>query len=126
PLSGEFAAACDDAFVTYARWLEPMQAFYRELFPKDQNDSDFVYRMSIRAKACDTLRGLLPAATRTNVGIYATGQTYEQLLLRMRAHPLEEVRAYGDALLEELRKVIPAFLVRVDRPDRGGAGSAYL
>src|SRR5947208_3178664 len=126
PLGTEFAEACDEAFETYARWLEPMQTYYRELVPKQPDDSDFVYRMSIRAKACDTLRGLLPAATRTNVGIFATGQAYEQLLLRMRAHPLDEVRAYGDAMLEELRKVIPAFLVRVDRPDRGGAWSAYL
>jgi thymidylate synthase ThyX len=126
PLASEFVAACDDAFETYARWLEPMQASYRELFPQDPEDPDFVYRMSIRAKACDTLRGLLPVATRTHVGIYATGQAFEQLLLRMRAHPLEEVRAYGEVMLEELRKVIPAFLVRVDRPDRGDAWSAYL
>src|SRR5207248_8913355 len=125
-LGGEFVAACDEAFETYARWLEPMQAFYRELFPKEPEDSDFVHRMSIRAKACDTLRGLLPAATRTNVGIYATGQAYEQLLLRMRASPLSEVRAYGDLMLPELRKVIPAFLTRVDREDRGGAWSSYL
>jgi thymidylate synthase ThyX len=125
-LGDRFTEACERAFTTYAHWLEPMQAFYRGLFPKDPEDSDFVYRMSIRAKACDTLRGLLPAATRTNVGIYATGQAYEQLLLRMRAHPLREVRAYGDAMLTELRKVIPAFLVRVDREDRGGAWSRYL
>jgi thymidylate synthase ThyX len=125
-LGDRYAAFCDDSFETYARWLGPMQDFYRELFPQDPGDSDFVYRMSIRAKACDTLRGLLPAATRTNVGIYATGQAYEQLLLRMRAHPLEEVRAYGEVMLGELRKVIPAFLTRVDREDRGGAWSAYL
>jgi thymidylate synthase ThyX len=121
-----FTAFCDHSFETYARWLEPLQDFYRRAFPKDSADSDFVYRMSIRAKACDTLRGLLPAATRSNVGIYATGQAYEQLLLRMRAHPLGEVRAYGDLMLAELRKVIPAFLTRVDRPDRGGAWSEYL
>ena len=82
--------------------------------------------MTIRAKALDTLRGLLPAATISNVGIYATGQAYEQLLLRMRAAPLAEVRAYADLMLVELRKVIPAFLRRVDLPDRGGAWSAYL
>jgi thymidylate synthase ThyX len=48
------------------------------------------------------------------------------LLLRMRAHPLTEVRATADRMLEELRKVIPAFLTRVDQPDRGGTWSAYL
>jgi thymidylate synthase ThyX len=44
----------------------------------------------------------------------------------MQAHPLEEVRACGREMLEELRKIIPAFLTRVDQPDRGGAGSRYL
>ena len=67
-----------------------------------------------------------PAAARTHMGMYATAQSYESLLLRMRAHPLHEVRAYGDAMLAELRKVIPAFLTRVDREDRGGAWSRYL
>jgi len=69
---------------------------------------------------------MLPAATQSNVGLYGTGQAYESLLLRMRIHPLVEVREYADQMLVELRKVIPAFLVRVDRPDRGGAWSGYL
>jgi thymidylate synthase ThyX len=125
-LAARYSETLDRAFETYSRWLEPMQAFYRDLFPQEPGDSDFVYRSTIRAKACDTLRGLLPASTRSNVGIYATGQSYEQLLLRMRANPLAEVRAYGDLMLEELRKVIPAFLRRVDQPDRGGAWSEYL
>src|SRR5262245_17820018 len=44
----------------------------------------------------------------------------------MRAHPLAEVRSYADLMLVELRKVMPAFLRRVDMPERGGAWSAYL
>ena len=70
--------------------------------------------------------GILPAATLSNVGIYGTGQAYEALLLRMRAHPLPEAPQYAAMMLEELRKVIPSFLTRVDRPDRGVAWSAYL
>ena len=54
------------------------------------------------------------------------GQAYEALLLRMRAHPLPEARAYADMMLDELRKVIPSFLQRVDLPDRGGVWSEYL
>jgi thymidylate synthase ThyX len=126
PFADQYGHVLDRAFETYAANLEPMQAAVRERFPKDPADSDFVYRMTIRAKACDTLRGLLPAATSSNVGIYATGQSYEQLLLRMRAHPLEEVRDYAALMLTELRKVIPSFLRRVDLPDRGGVWSAYL
>jgi thymidylate synthase ThyX len=125
-LGARYTEALDHAFEIYAKWLGPLQDFYRQTFPKDPADTDFVYRMTIRAKACDTLRGLLPAATRTNVGIFATAQAYEQLLLRMRANPLAEVRRYADLMLVELRKVIPAFLTRVDLPDRGGRWSEYL
>ncbi|MFL5767389.1 MAG: FAD-dependent thymidylate synthase [Actinomycetota bacterium] len=116
----------DASFETYSRLLEPMQEFYRDRFPKQVEDTDGVYRSTIRAKACDTLRGLLPAATRSNVGIYASGQSYEQMLIRMRANPLSEVREYSDLMLTELRRVIPAFLTRVDVPDRGVAWTEYL
>jgi len=125
-LGREFEATLDLMFETYARWLEPMQAHFRERHPRQPSDSDLVYRNSIRAKALDTLRGLLPAATRSNVGLYGTGQAYEALLLRLRASALAEARACADLMLIELRKVIPAFLRRVDAPDRGGAWSAYL
>jgi thymidylate synthase ThyX len=125
-LHRRYERALDLAFETYARWLGPMQDLYREMFPKDPADSDFVHRMTIRAKACDTLRGLLPAATRSNVGIFATAQAYEQMLLRMRASGLAEVRAFADLILIELRKVIPAFLTRVDLPDRGGRWTEYV
>jgi thymidylate synthase ThyX len=125
-LARRYRATLDRAFERYARWLGPLQDFFRDLFPQSPDDSDFVYRMTIRAKACDTLRGLLPAATRSNVGIFATAQAYEQLLLRMRADPLAEVREYADLILTELRTVIPAFLTRVDLADRGGTWSDYI
>jgi thymidylate synthase ThyX len=125
-LAREFHQSADGAFETYASWLGPLQELLATVVTRGPDDSDFVHRMTIRAKACDALRGLLPAATRTNVGIFATAQAYEQLLLRMGAHPLAEVRAYRDLMLTELRKVIPAFLTRVDRPDRGGRWTAYL
>ena len=88
--------------------------------PSDPDDSDFVYRQATRAKALDAVRGMLPAASLSNVGIYGTGQAFEALLLRMRAHPLPEARDYADLMLHELRKVIPSFLRRVDlaRPRR--------
>jgi thymidylate synthase ThyX len=125
-LRDRYVATLDRAFETYRHWLPRMYDFFAARFPRSAGDSEAVYRSTIRAKALDTLRGLLPAATISNVGIYGTGQAYEQLLLRMRAHPLEEVRAYADLMLIELRKVIPAFLRRVDVPERGGVWSRYL
>src|SRR5213593_4344444 len=125
-LRQRYVAALDRAFDTYREWLPRMRVFYETKYPRAAAESDTVYRMTIRAKALDTLRGMLPAATISHVGIYGTGQAYEQLLLRMRAHPLAEVRAYAELMLAELRRVIPAFLKRVDLPERGGAWSRYL
>ena len=74
-----------------------MEAHFRAKYPKAPEDSDGVYRSVIRAKALDTLRGLLPAATQSNVGLFGTGQAFEALLLRMCAHPLDEVRGCAAA-----------------------------
>src|SRR5882724_7491911 len=125
-LRQRYGAVLDRAFDTYRAWLPRMRAFYETKYPRAAAEADTVYRMTIRAKALDTLRGMLPAATISHVGIYGTGQAYEQLLLRMRAHPLAEARAYAELMLAELRRVIPAFLKRVDLPERGGAWSRYL
>jgi thymidylate synthase ThyX len=125
-LRDRYVSAMNAAFEIYARWIDPMRAWFEARYPKAEGDSDGVYRQAIRAKALDTLRGLLPAATQSNVGIYGTGQAYEALLLRMRAHPLEEVRATADVMLEELRKVIPAFMTRVDQPERGSRWTNYF
>src|SRR2546426_4473219 len=125
-LRSRYVRTLDAMFETYRELLPVLRQHFSARFPQDGQTSDAAYRMSIRAKALDTLRGLLPAATTSNVGIYGTGQAYENLLLRMRAHPLLEVRAYADLMLAELRKVIPAVLRRVDLPDRGTAWSSYL
>ena len=122
----EFITTMDLAFETYTRWIPRLEEHFRAKHPKAAEDSDAMYRSVIRAKALDTLRGLLPAATTSNVGLFGTGQAYEALLLRMFAHPLEEVRAHGRSMLGELRHIIPAFLARIDQADRGGRWIEYL
>jgi thymidylate synthase ThyX len=114
-----FVATMDWLFETYAQLIQGLVPYYETLFPKQESDSNFVWRSTIRAKACDDVRGLLPAATTSNVGIFGSGQAYEMMLVRMRSHPLAEVRQYADLMLAELRKVIPSFMKRVDAPGRG-------
>jgi thymidylate synthase ThyX len=126
PFGARYVGEMDRMFDTYATLLPELQAWLVRRFPQQSGDSDFVHRQSIRAKALDALRGLLPAASLSNVGIYGTGQSYEMLLLRMRAHPLPEARRYAELMLVELRKVIPSFLQRVDLADRGGVWSDYM
>ena len=122
PLGARYVGDMDRMFDTYAELLPGVQAWLARRYPRQPGDSDFVYRQAIRAKALDALRGLLPAASLSNVGIYGTGQSYEPLLLRMRAHPLPEARSYAEHDADELRKVIPSFLRRVDSPSGAGSG----
>ena len=125
-LGTRYVGDIDRMFSTYSELVPVMQDFFRANTPKEPGDSDFAYRQAIKARALDSIRGLLPAASLSNVGIYGTGQAYEALLLRMRAHLLPEARSYAEMMLAELRKVIPSFLKRVDLPDRGGLTSRYL
>ncbi len=124
-LQPRYLGYLDEVFGLYGEMFQPMYEWYERRFPQQPHDSDFVYRSTITAKTCDTLRVCLPAGTRSNVGIYATAQSYEQLLMRLSVHPLAEMREYGQLMLTELRAVIPAFLKRVDVEDRGVAWARY-
>ena len=126
PLGARYVSDMDRMFDLYARALPALMDWAKERFPKEPGDSDFVYKQTIKAKACDAARGMLPAGTLSNLGIFASGQAYEALLLRMRAHPLPEARTYSTLMLQELQKVIPSFLSRVERAERGGVWVQYL
>ncbi|MEE9472773.1 MAG: FAD-dependent thymidylate synthase, partial [Acidimicrobiia bacterium] len=125
-LETEYRQNMDYLFETYTTVVGQLVPYFESAFPQGPDDSDFIWKSTIRAKACDAARGLLPAATTSNLGIYGTGQAYESLLLRMRAHPLAEARDYSNLMLDELRKVIPAFVKRVDVAERGGVWSQYF
>ena len=126
PLGARYVGDMDRMFDAYARLLPVLYEWFAERHPRSDAVSDFAHRQAVKAKAFDTLRGLLPSAATSNLGIYGSGQGYEALLLRMRAHPLPEARDYADLMLTELRKVIPSWVRRVDVADRGSAWSAYM
>jgi thymidylate synthase ThyX len=125
-LTQSYISEMNTLFGRYSELVRMLVAYYEALYPRQDGDSAFVWRSTIRAKACDDARGLLPASTLSNVGIFGSGQAYEALLLRMAGHPLGEVNWFGEQMLDELRQVIPSFMKRVDVPDRGGAWATYL
>jgi thymidylate synthase ThyX len=125
-LGSEYETSMDCLFDAYSSALPKVMGWAEERFPRAPDQPEAAHRGSIKAKALDLLRGLLPAASLSHVGIFATGQTYEQLLLRLFASPLPEARDYARMILGELKAVMPSFVARVDRPDRGGEWIGYL
>src|SRR3954469_21605138 len=125
-LGPEYEGAMDLLFDAYSKSLPRVEAWAAERSPRPADEPEAAHRRALRAKAFDLLRGLLPAASLSHVGIFATGQAYEQLLLRLYASPLPEAQAYADMILSELKTVMPSFVARVERPDRGGEWISYL
>ncbi|HEX2503822.1 MAG TPA: FAD-dependent thymidylate synthase [Miltoncostaeaceae bacterium] len=125
-LGRSYTRTLDGAFDAYSALLPLMVEHVAREVPELPGAAPAARERAVRARALDLLRGLLPAATTANVGIFASGQAYEAMLVRMGAHPLPEARECAARMLTELRKVIPAFLTRVDREDRGGAHGRYL
>jgi thymidylate synthase ThyX len=125
-LGPEYERAMDEVFGIYAASLPRVTAWVEQEFPPAAGESPAAHARACQAKALDLLRGLLPAASLSHMGIFATGQTYEQLVLHLLAHPLPEARDYGRMILDALKATIPSFVSRVERPDRGGEWVSFL
>ncbi len=125
-LGPEYTAAMDALFGIYANALPRVAAWAETEFPRADGEAPAAHARAIKAKALDLLRGLLPASSLSHMGIFASGQTYEQLILHLLAHPLPEAQDYGRMILEEIKTVMPSFVTRVERPERGGEWVGYL
>ncbi|MBV9101229.1 MAG: FAD-dependent thymidylate synthase [Candidatus Dormibacteraeota bacterium] len=124
PLGAEYARAMDALFDAYCALLPELRAHLDATLPAEADGT--ARGRAVRALALDLMRGLLPVGTVSNVGVFASPQAFEQLVLRLRAHSLPEAQRYAELIDAELQKVIPEFLTRLDRPDRGGVWVEYL
>ncbi len=125
-LGPRYAQAMDELFAIYRASLPTVTSWAADEFPRGAGEPPAAHTRAIRAKALDLLRGLLPAATLSHMGIFASGQTYEALILHLLAHPLPEARGIGTMILAEVKAVMPSFVARVERPERGGEWIDYL
>ncbi len=124
PAGEQYVAAMDKLFDTYSAILPELRTHLEHAVPEAEDAK--ARSVAIRALALDIARALLPAGTVSNVGICATPQALEQMVYRLRAHPLPEAKYYGDRIAASLTATIPSFVSRIARPERGGAWQEYL
>jgi thymidylate synthase ThyX len=110
--AGLYRKTMDHLFDTYSQLIPKVTAFVTERFPKDKDATDRAYASAVRAKTCDLLRGILPAGTITNLGLFGNGRAFEYLITKMYANPLKESQDIAATMQEELGKVIPSFVKR--------------
>jgi thymidylate synthase ThyX len=113
----------DRLFEMYSELVHKVTEYVRSSSTEEIKDG--AWKAATRAQACDAIRPVLPTATKATVGIFASGQALESLIMHLLSEELHESRSTGEALLTEGRKVVPTFLERADKPDRGGAWVAY-
>ena len=108
----DYERTCDALFEAYSGLIEPLTQSIRERFPLEEGETDRAWKSATRAKALDMLRGLLPAGTLTNLGLFGNGRAFEYLITKMAAHELPECRRLATDLHRELNLVIPSFVKR--------------
>jgi thymidylate synthase ThyX len=118
-----YEPAMEELFRTYSGLLEPLTERVRQAFPAARGETERAWKSATRARALDLLRGLLPAATLTNLGLYGNGRAFEYLLTKLSASELAECRDLAGDMHAELARVIPAF-VRRALDERHGAPAA--
>lgn len=115
----------DEIFNLYSSMVHALTRYVTDNSNTPANERDLAWKGAVRAQACDAIRPVLPVATTSTVGIYASGQALESLIMHLLSDDLPEARQSGQDMLDEARKVNPAFLERADKPERGGAWVAY-
>ncbi len=106
---------CNKLFETYKDIIPYLTEQMEEKFPRAEDVPKRVHNAAIRAKVLDCLRGLLPASTLTNMGVFANGRFFETLIQKLGSEDLTEMRELGESSHQELSKVIPSFIRRSEK-----------
>ncbi len=107
-----FVESCNHLFETYGKLVLSLTGQMENAFPYEGTTSKGAYTAALRAKVLDCLRGLLPAGTLTNMGLYGNGRFFETMIQKLHCHDLSEVKQIAKKSQKELSKVIPSFVRR--------------
>jgi dTMP kinase len=121
----QYNQAMDEIFDLYSEMVRSLTDHIRSNSSVPEKERDGAWKGATRAQACDAIRPVLPVATKSTVGIYASGQALESLIMHLLSDELPEARQTGQDMLEQCRQVMSTFLERADKPERGGAMVAY-
>ncbi len=123
PVEAKYRSSMDQIFGMYEYVTSRVAEYLTSQVPGGPSREEI---RAIRAAAFDAARGILPASTVSNVGVFGSPQGLESLIMHLRASELAEIRQLAELARVELGKVIPTFLTRLDQPDRGGVWVDYI
>lgn len=107
-LETEYRKTMDSLFETYTSLLPRLSEWLAQKFPEEKPSV-------VEKKAFDTLRGLLPTSTLSQVAFFGNGQAFEYMISRSAKHKLGEIRWAAQRAFEELNQITPSFLRRIEK-----------
>lgn len=114
-LEAPFVAAGDALFTQYESLSGELLALLLETVPAPADMDTGQVERTLRARAFDVARYLLPLATRTSVGQVVSARVLERQISRLLSDTLPEVRAIG----QDLRAAAEGPSATLDGPDLG-------
>jgi thymidylate synthase ThyX len=95
-----FTEAIEALFAEYHGSTETMFAYLKERTARPAEMKEEAYTRTLRARALDVSRYLLPLATNTSLGQIVNARTLETQISRLLSDPHEEIRQLADRLRE--------------------------
>ena len=98
-----YRGTIDFLFAEYRHFSEAMFVYLRERTPKPEEMKQEAYERTLKARAFDLSRYLLPLATNTSLGQIVSARTLENQVSRLLSDPHAEVRLLGELLKKAAR-----------------------
>ncbi len=95
-----YAKTIKDLFAAYERVTEAVFQSFRRQVECPETMKQEAYERTLKARAFDVARFLLPLATNTSLGQIVNARTLENQVSRLLSHPTAEVRDLGNKLRE--------------------------
>ena len=95
-----YAGTTESLFAAYERTTAAVQAALRERVARPEEMKLEAYERTLKARAFDVARYLLPLATNTSLGQIVNARTLETQISRLLSSPVAEVRELGRKLRE--------------------------
>jgi thymidylate synthase ThyX len=120
-VEARYRAECDALFAAYGELARGLTDCLKRVVARPEHLDEGSYTRTLRARAFDVARYLLPLSTRTSVGQITSARVIERQISRLLSDPLPECRTIGRELRAACERPAEAPLLR-----RAGVDEALI
>lgn len=104
-------------FLVYTNLHLPVLEYIKSVAPKDDDTNDAAWLRACAARRFDAIRTLLPASTKTSLGMTINARELSHMISKLLSHPLKEANKLGEQIKKEASELLPSLLRFADPVD---------